>query len=507
MDLKKSVLKNKKLFLILMLLICFLYTLFFAFNTQTQWGQDSFWYMTLGQNLATGNGYTFDGTTPHSQYPPGLPVLLIPLFLLLGNIHLSGLIIVAIFSLLTLLLTYIIAKEKSVLIAIVAVLLLCFNYLYASFTTSVLTEIPFAFFSLLGLYLFIKGFEKPKLFMYAFPIIAFSCLIRYDGFFLIFPMLFYSYFKRKQVKNLFTKDSILIGIGIGVLILGAWFLRNFLAFNNPFYTSYTGYSLELGFSSIYSFFLHFFYIGFLLPIFALIGIYVLIKKKNLFFSTFIIWFFSYLVLHSIWGFKLTRFYVGILPIIVIFASFGLIKISKYLAKNNKKNFNFFVILFIIIILISQLFIFLNPIGNFGNTNLIPVINNYEPIKQVSEYANNNLSKEALYIVPDYPSYNFYLNKNNVYDYPTGFNYLFSNKYDKKYLLVDTIHSWITKDYLIAKTGNFSMIVPTANNINVKVDFETKLLNQAHRENFLGQMHRNQTCFIVEITNMEMSRYN
>lgn len=506
-NIKDFTLRNNKKILIFLILFVLLYTLIIGINLETHSGQDGFWYMTLGKNLATGNGYTFDGINPHPQYPPGLPILLIPFFLLLGDIYLSSLIILAIISVLTLFLTYKLGEKKDFLTAIISVLLISFSYLFASFTTFVSTEIPFAFFSLLGLYLFIKGFENPKYFIYAFPIIAFSCLIRYDGFFLIFPMIFYTYFQKNKIKKLITNNFTLAGIGIGVFILGAWFFRNLLAFGNPFYTSYSGYSLELGFSSIYSFFIHFFYTGFLLPIFTLIGIYYLIRKKDLFFSTFIIWFFSYIVLHSIWGFKLTRFYVEILPIIVIFASIGIIKTLKFLAKNNKEKFNVFLILFIIIILISQIFIFFNPIGNWGDSNIIPKINNYKPIKQISEYSNNNLPKDALYIVPDYPSYNMYLNKENIYDYSNGFNYLFSKEYDKKYLLVDTIHSWITNDFLKAKTGDFSIIVPSSNNINVKVDFETKLLEQAYREKFLGQMRKNNSCFIVEITNMTMSRYS
>jgi len=499
------ILKHEKKILFIIIIVALLYTSFLAINTSTQWGQDSYWYMTLADSLVSGKGYSFEGQFPHSQYPPGFPILLIPFFLIFKNMHFAGIILIALLSILTLLLTYKIGKLINPVVALIATILLLFHNLFMSFTTSILTEIPFAFFSLLSLYLFIQGFEKKKYFLFAFPIIALSCLIRYDGFFLIFPMLFYTFIKRRDFSKLIKTDSVIGGVVIGSLILGAWFLRNFLAFGNPFYTSYSNYSLGLGFSSIYSFAQYFFTIGILIPLFALVGIYSLIKQKNKKFIAFIIWFFSYLIIHSIWGFKLSRFYVEVLPLITIFTSFGLIHLLKKFSRNNK-TFKIYLIISILLILFIQVFIFFNPnLGVFSSNNLIPRMNNYAPIKEICEWSNKNLPDSAIYIVPDIPAYSFYLDKSNILDYNSGMNQLLNQQNKREfYLLVDTIHSWITKDYLTAKQGNFSIKVMTSSQTPVEILFNTKLMNEAEREKgLLGQMHKNHSAFVVKIENMNI----
>ena len=501
-DINNFIIKHEKKILFFLVAVCLSYTIFFAVNTTTPNGQDTYWYMNLAKSLTSGDGYTFEGQYPHSQYPPGLPILLIPLFLIFGNMYIGGLIMIALFSVLTLLLTYKIGKLLSPLVAVIATILLLFHNLFVSFTTSILTEIPFAFFSLLGLYLFIKGFENKKYFVFAFPVIAFTCLIRYDGFLLIFPMIFYTFINRQKIKKLIFQDSFLIGIVSGSLILGAWFLRNFIAFGNPLYSSYTGYDFHLGFSSIYSFATLFFFTGFLFPIFALIGAYFIIREKNKIFTTLIIWFFSYLTIHSIWGFKLLRFYSEILPVISIFTAYGIIKISQKI-KSKKKLFAVAVMLLIIF---SQTFILFNQnIGIWSSTGIFKAINQYSPIKDVCEWANDNLPDDAVYMVSDYPAYSFYLNKPNIVNYNQGFNYLLSNQNNQQfYLIVDTHHAWITAPYLNSSQGNFTLNVQTNQGLPAKVFFETELVSEVYyNKPFLKQPVHNQSAYIVKILSMEI----
>lgn len=502
-EVNKLILKHEKKILFVILSICAIYTIFFAINTPVPNGQDTFWYMNLAESLISGNGYTFDGGAPHSQYPPGLPVLLIPFFLIFGNMYIGGLILVAILSLLTLLLTYKVGKLLSPLVAVIATTLLLFHNLFIAFTTSVLTEIPFMFFSLLGLYLFIKGFENKKFFLYAFPVIAFTCLIRYDGFMLIFPMIYCAYLNRKKVPSLIKTDYFIAGIVIGSIILGAWFLRNFLAFGNPIYSSYTGYDFNLGFSSIYSFAILFFNIGFLFPIFSIIGAYFIIKEKNKSFSTFIVWFFAYLAIHSIWGFKLLRFYSEILPIISIFCAYGIIKISKRI--KNKKRLFFLVITSLIIL--SQIFLlFSQNLGTWTSFNLFYTINQYSPIKDACEFANKNLPDSAIYITSDYPTYKFYLDKPNIVGYNSGINSFISNPNSSEYyIIVDKHHGWITNPYLNASNGSFSLNLKTNQGQVVKVTFETELVSDIYyNKPFLNQQAINQFAYVVKLTGIKVN---
>ncbi len=503
-EVNKKILQHEKKILFVLVLVCALQIIFFAVNTPVPNGQDTFWYMKLANSLVSGKGYSFDGINPHSQYPPGLSILLIPFLLIFKNAYIGGLVLIGILSLLALLLTYKVGKLLNPLVALTATILLLFHNLFISFTTTILTEIPFMVFSLLGLYLFIKGFENKKLFLYAFPVIAFSCLIRYDGFMLIFPMIYCTYLNRKKVPYLIKTDSFIIGIVIGSIILGAWFLRNLIAFGNPLYTNYTNYDFGLGFSSIYSFAILFFNTGFLFPIFAIIGAYFVIKKKNIFFTTMIVWFFSYLIIHSVWGSKLLRFYSEILPIISIFCVYGIIEISRRI--KNKKRLFFSII--VLLIIFSQIFLLFSPnLGTWGGTSVFKAINQYSPIKDACEFANANLPDDAIYIVSDPITYSFYLDKTNIVLYNQGINSFISNPnvtYDY-YIIVDKHHAWITAPYFNASNGSFSLNLQTNQGQIVKVKFNTELVSDIYyNKPFLNRPVQEQYAYVVKLTGFEVS---
>jgi hypothetical protein len=73
MDLEKY--KTKENFTILLIILIFSSIWFYFFlDFSTMYTQDSYWYAHLAENLATGKGFTLDGTSPHAQYPPGLPL-------------------------------------------------------------------------------------------------------------------------------------------------------------------------------------------------------------------------------------------------------------------------------------------------------------------------------------------------------------------------------------------------------------------------------------------------
>jgi len=449
-EINNFILKHERKILIIICSVVFVYFLVLSSAIETQWAQDSHWYMSLTKNIVSESKYSLDGRTPFGQYPPGFSLLLLPLYLMVKNIHIAGLIVVGLFSLLTILITYKIGKIYSPLVGLVAVILLMFHNLFIFNTVSVMTEIPFMFFSLLGLYLFIRGFENPNYFVFAFPVIAFSCLVRYAGFFLIFPMLFYSFVNWNKTKKIIFSDKIIVGILLGLFMFFSWCLRNFLAFGNPFYTSYYNRSFE-GILSFFAFGKLFFELGFVFPLFALFGIFCLIKSRNKEMLTFLVWFIFYFILHaSWWGGGVFRFYVGILPVICLFSSFGIINVARRF-KTRKKSFVFISIILSLIIL-SQLFIFFSGVINHETT--IKTLDRYASIKHVSEWANQTLPENSIYFVPDIAVYSMYLPREKIIYYGDGLNNLLQNPslVEKTFLFADTLHTWITEPFLNGEKG-------------------------------------------------------
>jgi len=449
------ILKNEKKILFAVLLLAAISIFILALNVDNQWAQDSHWYMSLAKNLASGEGYTLDRETPFAQYPPGFPLLLMSFLYLFKDIQISGLILVGMFSILTLLIIYKIGKLFSPLVGLLSVTLLMTHNLFIFNTVSIMTEIPFMFFSLLGLYLFIKGFENPKYFISAFPVIAFSCLVRYAGFFLIFPMLFYTFVNFKKLKRLIFSDKVIIGIILGLVVFFGWFLRNFLTFGNPFYTSYSEIVHEITFQGFLTFIRLFFKLGFLFPYVVLIGIFFVIKSKDKKLQMFLIWFVVYFIMHaSWWGGGVFRFYAGILPIICVFSAIGISKIGGEFNSKDKKTI--FALLILGIIILSQLFIFFSGAINYETT--IKTLNRYDSIQQISQFANENFPKDSIYLVPDIAVYSMYLPKENMFYYGGGINNLLQNPQlkDKTFIFADTLHSWMTQPFLEGENGTITL---------------------------------------------------
>ena len=134
--------------------VCLIFTGFWIYlfaGYSTQWAQDSHWHLTLSENFLSGKGYSFDGTTPHAKYPPGLAITMAPLYLLFQNIEIAGLITLLLLSLGSLILCYKIGKLVNKKVALISVILLATHNLFIFNAFSIMTEIPFMFFSLLAL--------------------------------------------------------------------------------------------------------------------------------------------------------------------------------------------------------------------------------------------------------------------------------------------------------------------------------------------------------------------
>jgi len=442
------------------------------FNFSSLWAQDSHWYASLVKNLGDKASYSLEGSTPHGQYPPGLPLLALPIYFLTGSAPIAGVITVFILSLASIILAFSIGKEYSKQVGYFTATILSFHNLFIFNSISFMTETPFMFFSILGLYGFMKSYDERKWIIPTMISLSISILIRYDGFFLAIPLLFYAYSRKKDFEDLFFSRKTLKGIGIFFVIILPWFIRNALVFGNPLYTSYSSSQAGFNFSASLSFLLLFFKTGYIFPLLVLLGLGVcMFKLKDKSLRTYLLWILVYLGLHAWWWARVLRFYSEILILLCLFASIGIQKLINIGAKDSSKKRVYLTVIIIGVLIIEQLFIFFS--GSINHESTIYTLNRYDAIKQMSQYVNQNISSEERLVVPDVAVYGLYLEKENIYGYSEGINYLLS-KNESILLVIDNLHSWITNPFYPVN-GKITFSVPTNQGQNVPITLSPKLI--------------------------------
>jgi len=437
---------------VILVSIIFIFSILFfftAYKVNSQWAQDSHWHMSLVENMASGKGYTTDGMFPHGKYPPGLSFLILPFYLLFQDINLAGLTFIYLCSILSIILLYIFAKEiLNRKIAIIAVIFLAFHNLFIFNSVSIMTETPFMLFSIACIYFFIKSFDKPIFILPSLISFSIATLIRYDGLFLIFPLLSYTYNRIFDLRKLISSKVFIWSLALSSALILVWVLRNFIVFGSFIYSDYTRELTSFSIGQFLSFSLLFFKLGYLFPILALIGIgFALFKlRKDAKVLTLLIWLLSYIVLHSIWSARAFRFYGEILLLICLFAALGLSRLIE-LMKDKKK---LVISLVVILVILEQLFIFYTGSINYETTQV--TLNRYESIHQLSSWANDNLPNDSIYAVTDVAVYSIYLKKYQIVYFNQGLDSLIKNN-GTIYFLTDTLHPWATSSILKGLENN------------------------------------------------------
>lgn len=436
--------------LIALMIISFIFFLILSLHTQTQWAQDSHWHMSLAKSFAEGNGYAFDGTDfPHGKYPPGITLLILPFQLILNNTQFAGLMMAGLITLASIFLIYKIGSISDKKIGLLAATFLVFHNLFIFNSVSIMTELPFMFFSLASIYFFVGGFEKEKLFLPSAICFSLASLIRYDGFFLVPVFLIYTYTQRKKLKDL-DLNYVLLGILSVAILLGGWFLRNWIVFGNPLSSAYTSEVDTFNIMKYVKFLFLFFKLGYLFSGLALVGLYFFIKENNKKLRPYLIWLVFYLGLHMYWSHRVLRFYVEVLGIFCILAAYGVFGLAYKLKLNRKKTIAFISIILVLFISCQSALFFIWPQGESG----LVTISRYNPIKEISEYANNNLPEDAIYGISDYAVYNLYLDRPNLFYYEDTIRLFTQNK--TAYLLTDTFHPWYTQPFLMGENGSIKL---------------------------------------------------
>ncbi len=126
-------------------------------------GGDGASYVLLAKSIATGHGFAdinIPGAPPHTQYPPLLPFIFSPFFYLFGYNFTWMQVVVIGFAFATVwMIKAYFEEEAGRTGALMIALLTATNFFFLFFSRELMTEIPYAFFALLALYL-LRKYER-----------------------------------------------------------------------------------------------------------------------------------------------------------------------------------------------------------------------------------------------------------------------------------------------------------------------------------------------------------
>jgi 4-amino-4-deoxy-L-arabinose transferase-like glycosyltransferase len=214
------------------LLIGFVFVFLFTriFDEKLNLGGDNAAYYILSKAIASAQGYTniqLPDPTPHTHFPPGYPLLLA----IASWLGFSSIVSLKVFTGLTLLgsslLLFALAQKLTgqKILALLAACLFMSNYHVLYYSTIMMSEVPFIFFSLLAIWLYLRILEKDKPFIrrgafwWFLIVLVFAFHIRTAGIALFFGFLLDMLLKRRGSLSLAT---FLFFLGGAI----PWMLRN-----------------------------------------------------------------------------------------------------------------------------------------------------------------------------------------------------------------------------------------------------------------------------------------
>jgi len=222
-----------------MLLIIFLFVLSISFRFFLGlWfpvNSDSLWYYSIAKYTARNREMPLNtpeiGRMPHWN-PPYSMLLFTSFYSLLGVIGMK--LINPIFGSLTIFLVYLFTKgfiDKKY--ALISSLFFSFFPTHLHYSGTAYTEIPLAFFMMLGFYSFLKLLKKWEMKYVLLTIVSLSfCMtIKYIGL-VVFPVIFIVGLKERP--KLKFRITFLI-LTLAFLLGSFWYLRNLVIFNDPLY--------------------------------------------------------------------------------------------------------------------------------------------------------------------------------------------------------------------------------------------------------------------------------
>jgi 4-amino-4-deoxy-L-arabinose transferase-like glycosyltransferase len=153
------------LFLLIALAVCALaLRLLYVMNRGFLTNWDSATYLMLAETLLNGQGYReWPGAPIHTWFQPLYPIFVALASQWIGDVELSGYLVAALFGSAIVFPIYLLAERLySPRVALIATILVLFNYRLVDASSSVLTEMPYTFFWLWGVYFTLRVIEEPS---------------------------------------------------------------------------------------------------------------------------------------------------------------------------------------------------------------------------------------------------------------------------------------------------------------------------------------------------------
>ena len=407
---------------VVLALIVFIFLLYFNQNTGVWWDGASFIQVAqkfLGQSLCASANNRL----------PGFPLLMLPVIAVFSlNITLIH-IEVIFFAFLSLIAVYLLGKQLfDEDIGLTAEFLVGFSWLFFFYSERILAHIPGLFFSTLGLYFILNGWNKSlkKVFLGGL-LLAVYLTIRIDSLFLLLPLGLY--FLIEEKLSLFSNKYSYYAIA-GFLTPTIFFiLWQFAAFGSPIamitnnLLINSNANLSLIPAITHSFSLDYFTpsmlshsFGLYAFIFLIIGLIYLIYKhdKNSVFLLVIL--VSFLALISLSPQKEDRFLIPLLPIVMIIVAIATRKITEFAKEALSLKINsYFIITLIVLIIAAQSMIYGFPIFQSKiPTYTVPI--------QMSQFIGANIKNQTIVVpfggnAPD-PQLCMFASNENYVNYPS-----------------------------------------------------------------------------------------
>ena len=315
---------------------------YFFFSNQGYWWDEAV-YLGLAKNLYDDKGYCINAKQ-ESFRPQLFPYMIFFLWKIFGQFEIVVKIIPPIFSIFSIIATYILARKMhGKQVAAWSSLIIATNHQFLFYTLKLLSETIFMTLFALSLYLLYLGFEKnKKMLLFAGVSMGLTFLTRYMGYVLpvlyaIYPAVFLPK-DRKHFSKIFFDKFYWLGALLFVIVLLPWLWMSYINFGSPLGallaesgTVTTGWYIE-GWN---------YYFAHWIEIFGLVGLFTVpaavysvfkIKDPR---NVFIVLAIAAIVLFfTILPRKEMRYMVSFLPVFAVFFALGAAEIGKWFRKNT-----------------------------------------------------------------------------------------------------------------------------------------------------------------------------
>ena len=409
--------------LALVLAFCvFLFLVYFNQNTGVWWDGASFIQVAqkfLGQSFCV----------PADNRLPGFPLLMLPVIAFFSVnftlLHLE----VFVFAFLSLIATYLLGRQLyDDRLGLAAEFLVGFSWLFFFYSERILAHVPGLFFSTLGLYLLLSGWDKSlKRVFLGGLMLGVYLTIRIDSLFLLLPVaLFFLIEKRERLFVELQSYYSVAGFLVPVILFMIWQFAVFgspiaMLSNNLLINGNSNVGLLAGLTHSFSWDYFTFSMlshsfGLFVLVFLVLGLVYLFYKHDRSARFLLLIFVLFLFLLSLSPQKEDRFLIPLLPIVMVITAVFALKVAEFLKSLLSLGFdvNFVFVPIVFVLAVQSMFYGFPIFQSKVTTYTVPV--------QMSSVIGSNLNNATIVApfadsAPD-PQLCLFASDENYVNYPS-----------------------------------------------------------------------------------------